>query len=132
MTLAHAAAGAAIGSHIRSRRAAVLACVGAHGLLDLPGHDDLDEAGEGVLTLATVALTARLFGVRSREFWCGFACSVPDLEHVLLRGRRLRFYPSHRFARLHDSLPGPRALVRAQVAVGLVALALTARARGRV
>ena len=109
MTLAHAAAGAAIGSRIRSRRAAVLACVGAHGLLDLPAHDDLDEAGEGVLTLATIALTARLFGVRSREFWCGFACSMPDLEHVVLRGRRLRFYPSHRFARLHDSLPGPRA-----------------------
>ena len=131
MTLAHAAAGAAIGSRIRSRPAAVLACVGAHGLLDLPAHDDLDGAGEGALTLATIALTARLFGVRSREFWCGFACSVPDLEHVVLRGRRLRLYPSHRFSRLHDSLPGPRATVRAQVAVGLIALALTARARPR-
>jgi hypothetical protein len=106
----------------------VLACVGVHGLLDLPGHDDLDEAREGALTLATIALTARLFGVRSREFWCGFACSVPDVEHVVFRGRRLRLYPSHRFARLHDALPGPRATVRAQVAVGLVALALTARA----
>ena len=73
MTLAHAAAGAALGSRIRSRRAAVLACLGAHGLLDLPAHDDLDEAEEGVLVLATLALTARLFGVRSREFWCGFA-----------------------------------------------------------
>jgi hypothetical protein len=131
MTLAHAAAGAAIGSRIRSRRTAVLACVGAHGLLDLPGHDDLDEAGEGVLTLATVALTARMFGLRSREFWCGFACSLPDIEHVLLRGRGLRLYPSHRFPQLHDSLPGPRATVRAQVAIGLVALALTKRARSR-
>jgi hypothetical protein len=100
-------------------------------LLSVARHDDLDEAGEGALTLATIALTARLFGLRSREFWCGFACSVPDLEHVLLRGRRLRLYPSHRFSRLHDSLPGPRATVRAQVAVGLVALALTARARPR-
>jgi hypothetical protein len=131
MTLAHAAAGAAIGSRIRSRRTAVLACVGAHGLLDLPGHDDLDEAGEGVLTLATVALTARLFGVRSREFWCGFACSLPDIEHVVLRRRGLRLYPSHRFPQLHDALPGPRATVRAQVAIGLVALALTKRARSR-
>ena len=118
MTLAHAAAGAAIGSRIRSRRAAVLACVGAHGLLDLPAHDDLDEAGEGAVTLATLALTARLFGLRSREFWCGFACSVPDLEHVVLRGRRLRLYPSHRFARLHDSLPGPRATGAPRSAAG--------------
>src|SRR6476619_3674256 len=124
MTLAHAAAGAAIGSRIRSRRAAVLACVGAHGLLDLPAPDDPEE---GVVILATIALTARLFGLRSREFWCGFACSVPDLEHVVLRGRRLRFYPTHRFARLHDALPGPRASARAQVGGALVALALTAR-----
>jgi hypothetical protein len=131
MTLAHAAAGAAIGSRIRSRRTAVLASFGAHGLLDLPGHDDLDETREGALTLATIALTARLFGLRSREFWCGFACSMPDLEHVVLRGRRLRLYPSHRFTRLHDALPGPRATVRAQVAVGLVAMALTARATAR-
>jgi hypothetical protein len=130
-TLAHAAAGAAIGSRIRSKRAAVLACVGAHGLLDLPGHDDLDEAGEGVVMLAAIALTARLFGLRSREFWCGFACSMPDLEHLLLRGQRLRVFPTHRFSRLHDSLPGPRATVSAQVAGALVTLAWTARARGR-
>ncbi len=130
-TLAHAAAGAAIGSRIRSRRAAVLACLGAHGLLDLPAHDDLDQAEEGVVILATLALTARLFGLRSREFWCGFACSVPDLEHVVLRGRRLRFYPTHRFARLHDALPGPRASARAQVGGALVTLALTARAAAR-
>ena len=131
MTLAHAAAGAAIGSRIRSRRTAVLACLGAHGLLDLPGHDDLDEAEEGVVILATIALTARLFGLRSREFWCGFACSMPDLEHVVLRGRRRRFYPTHRFARLHDALPGPRATAPAQVGGALVALAWTARSVAR-
>jgi hypothetical protein len=132
MTLAHAAAGAAIGSRIRSRRAAVLACLGAHGLLDLPAHDDLEEAEEGVVILATIALTARLFGLRSREFWCAFACSMPDLEHVVLRRRRLRFYPTHRFSRLHDTLPGPRLTAPAQMGGALVALALTARAaRGR-
>ena len=132
MTLAHAAAGAAIGSRIRSRRAAVLACLGAHGLLDLPAHDDLDERDESVLVLATIALTARLFGLRSREFLCAFACSMPDLEHVVLRGRRHRFYPTHRFARLHDALPGPRATARAQAGAALLALTLTARsARAR-
>lgn len=131
MTLAHAAAGAAIGSRIRSRRAAVLACLGAHGLLDLPAHDDLEEAKEGVLTLATIALTGRLFGFRSREFWCGFACSAPDLEHVFFRGRHLRLYPTHRFGRLHDALPGPRASARAQVGGALVAMAWTARAAAR-
>ncbi len=131
MTLAHAAAGAAIGSRIRSRRAAVLACLGAHGLLDLPAHDDLEEAEEGVIILATIALTARLFGMRSREFWCAFACSMPDLEHVVLRGRRLRFYPTHRFKQLHDALPGPRATTGAQVGGALVALAWTARSVAR-
>ena len=128
MTLAHAAAGAAIGQRIRSRKTAVLACVGAHGLMDLPGHDDLDEASEGVLILATIALTGRLFGMRSREFWCAFACSMPDLEHVVLRGKRLRFYPTHRFSRLHDTLPGPRFTARTQVGAALLALTLTARA----
>ena len=106
MTLAHAAAGAAIGQRIRSRKRAVLACVGVHGLIDMPGHEDLDEAEEGVLILATIALTAQLFGMRSREFWCAFACSMPDLEHVVFRGKRRRFYPTHRFARLHDALRG--------------------------
>ena len=128
MTLAHAAAGAAIGQRIHSRKKAVLACVGAHGLMDLPGHEDLDEAREGVLILATIALTGRLFGMRSREFWCAFACSMPDLEHVVLRGRRLRFYPTHRFARLHDTLPGPRLSAPTQVGGALLALAFTARA----
>ena len=131
MTLAHAAAGAAIGSRIRSRRTAVLACLGAHGLLDLPGHDDLEDAEEGVIILASIALTARMFGLRSREFWCAFACSMPDLEHVVLRGRRVRFYPTHRFSRLHDALPGPRATARVQVGGALVALALTARSVAR-
>jgi hypothetical protein len=132
MTLAHAAAGAAIGQRVRSRKTAVLACLGAHGLMDLPGHDDLDEAEEGVLILATIALTARLFGMRSREFWCAFACSMPDLEHVVFRGKRHRFYPTHRFARLHDALPGPRATARAQAGAALLALTLTARsARAR-
>ena len=109
----------------------MLACVGAHGLLDLPAHDDLDEAEEGMLILATIALTARLFGLRSREFWCGFACSMPDLEHVVLRGRRLRFYPTHRFGQLHDALPGPRATARVQAGGALVALAWTARKTAR-
>jgi len=128
MTLAHAAAGAAIGQRVQSRTKAVLACIGAHGLMDLPAHDDLDEAREGVLILATIALTGRLFGMRSREFWCAFACSMPDLEHVVLRGKRLRFYPTHRFSRLHDTLPGPRLNAQTQVGAALVALALTARA----
>jgi hypothetical protein len=128
MTLAHAAAGAAIGQRIQSRTKAVLACVGVHGLMDLPAHDDLDEAQEGVLIVATIALTGRLFGMRSREFWCAFACSMPDLEHVVLRGKRRRFYPTHRFSRLHDTLPGPRLTAQTQVGAALLALALTARA----
>lgn len=128
VTLAHAACGAAIGHRVRSPLAAIAACVGAHGLLDLPRHQDLDERREGVLTVATVGLMAALFGVRSREAWCGFACSAPDLEHVLRRGRR-GLYPSHRFRSLHGTIPTPRASARMQVAAALIALVLTARTR---
>ena len=128
MTMAHAACGAAIGHRIRSPLAAVAACVGAHGLLDLPRHEDLDERREGVLAVATIGLMAVLFGVRSRETWCGFACSAPDLEHVLRRGRR-GLFPTHRFGSLHGGVPTPRASARTQVAAALLALAVTARTR---
>ena len=129
MTLAHAAAGAAIGPRIRSRTTAVLACVGAHGLLDLPAHDDLDEAREGVLILATIALDGapvrhaqprvlvrlRLLDARSRARRAARQAARASTRRTASRGCTTR-------------CPGPRANARAQVGGALVALALTARA----
>ena len=63
MTMAHAAAGAAIAHGSRSRVRAVVAALAAHALLDLPRHEDLEMREEGVLTLTTIGVCATLFGV---------------------------------------------------------------------
>ena len=129
MTLAHAACGAALGRRIRSPVVAACACVGAHGLLDLPRHEDLDERREGALAVATIGLMASLFGVASRETWCGFACSAPDLEHVLRRGHR-GLFPTHRFRSLHGTVPTPYLDAATQVALALGVLYVVSRSRG--
>jgi hypothetical protein len=130
MTMAHAAAGAAIAHAIRSPVLAMAACVGAHALLDLPRHEDLDHRSEAVLAIATGALTAALFGLRSREFWGGFVCAAPDLEHVLRPNAR-RLFPTHRYPRLHACLPTPNVSAPTQVAVSGGTLALVTLRDGR-
>jgi hypothetical protein len=129
MTMAHAAVGAALGRAFGSRRRAAIAAVASHALLDLPRHNDLDERREGMLVLTTIGLTGAIFGARSREFWCGFLGSAPDLEHVFRRRSR-GLYPTHRFACLHDSLPTPRLTARTQIACALALLAVLAWRRG--
>jgi hypothetical protein len=121
--MAHAAAGAAIAHVVPNPVLGMAACVGAHGLLDLPRHEDLDHRREAALTLATIGVTGALFGARSREFWGAFFCAAPDLEHVL-RPHARRLYPTHRFPRLHGCLPTPRATATAQMAASAAALAL--------
>jgi hypothetical protein len=128
MTMAHAAAGAAIAHGSRSRVRAVVAALAAHALLDLPRHEDLEMREEGVLTLTTIGVCAALFGIRSREFWGAFLCSSPDLEHVLRPGRRA-FFPTHRFGRLHGLVPTPIATAPAQVAAAGATLAIIAARR---
>jgi hypothetical protein len=130
MTMAHAAAGAAIAQGSRSRARAAIAAVVAHALLDMPRHEDLDSAREGVLTITTIGACASLFGLRSREFWCAFLCSSPDLEHVFRPNRRA-YFPTHRFGRLHGLLPTPTATARMQVAAAGATLAILARRRRR-
>jgi hypothetical protein len=128
MTMAHAAAGAAIAQGTRSPARAALTAVVAHALLDLPRHEDLDRTREGVLTLTTIGACASLFGLRSREFWCAFLCSCPDLEHVFRPNRRA-FFPTHRFGRLHGLLPTPMATAPMQVAAAGATLAILAARR---
>jgi hypothetical protein len=128
MTMAHAAAGAAIAHGSRSRVRAIIATIAAHALLDMPRHEDLEMREEGVLTLTTIGVCATLFGVRSREFWGAFLCSSPDLEHVFRPNRRA-FFPTHRFERLHGLLPTPVATAPAQVAAAGVTLAFLAARR---
>jgi hypothetical protein len=122
MTMAHAAAGAAIARAARSPVRGAVAAFAAHALLDLPSHEDLEMREEGILTVTTIGVCATLFGVRSREFWGAFLCSSPDLEHVFRPGRRA-YFPTHRFGRLHNLLPTPRASAPVQVALAGVTLA---------
>jgi hypothetical protein len=128
MTMAHAAAGAAIAQGTRSRVRVAIAAVAAHALLDLPRHEDLDRTREGVLTITTITACASLFGVRSREFWGAFLCACPDLEHVFRPNRRA-FYPTHRFHRLHNLVPTPVATAPMQVAAAGATLAILAARR---
>ena len=130
MTMAHAAAGAAIAHAVRNPVLAMAACVGAHAVLDLPRHEDLDHRSEAALTLATGAVTAALFGLRSREFWGGFCCAAPDLEHVLRPNAR-RLFPTHRYPRLHGCLPTPRATAAVQLAASGATLAVISLSPGR-
>jgi hypothetical protein len=130
MTMAHAAAGAAIAQGSRSRAKAAVAAVVAHALLDMPRHEDLDRTREGVLTITTIGACASLFGLRSREFWCAFLCSSPDLEHVFRPNRR-KYFPTHRFARLHNLVPTPLATAPMQVAAAGATLAILAARRRR-
>jgi hypothetical protein len=131
MTMAHAAAGAAIARSSRSRVRGALTAFAAHALLDLPRHEDLEMREEGVLTVTTIGLCATLFGLRSREFWGAFLCSSPDLEHVFRRGRTA-YFPTHRFHRLHGLLPTPTASAPVQVAFAGATLALLAARRRHV
>jgi hypothetical protein len=132
MVLAHTAAGAAIGHLAPSTQAGVAVAFAAHALLDLPQHEDPTMRQEAMLTGASLVSAATLFGLRSKEFWGAFSCAAPDLEHVIpaLRRRR-RLYPTHRFGRLHNLLPTPRASLAGQVAASVVVLALVARSAAR-
>jgi hypothetical protein len=130
MTMAHAAAGAAIAGASRSRTVGIATAFAAHALLDLPRHEDLEMREESILTVTTIGLCATLFGVRSREFWGAFACSSPDLEHVFRRNRPA-YFPTHRFKRLHGLVPTPLATAPVQVALAGATLAMLARRRRR-
>jgi hypothetical protein len=132
MVLAHTAAGAAIGHLAPSTGTGVAVAFVAHGLLDLPQHEDPSMSQEALLTGASLVCAATLFGLRSPEFWGAFSCAAPDLEHAIpLLRRRRRLYPTHRFARLHNLLPTPRLSLSAQVAASVVILSLVARSAAR-
>jgi hypothetical protein len=130
MTMAHAALGAAIGHAAPSLPAGVARAFAAHAILDLPAHADLELEQEAVSTLSACGLCAVLFGLRSREFWGAFACSAPDLEHVFGRGRKRRkWYPTHRYASLHNLVPTPTLSAPVQIGLAVVVLGAVARRR---
>jgi hypothetical protein len=126
MALAHAAAGAAIAQATDSPAGGAAAAFAAHALLDLPRHEDLTMRDELAVTAGGIVVTARLFGLRSREFWCAFLCACPDLEHLPANSRR-KLYPTHRWPVLHELVPTPRVSTRVQLVGSAAALALLAR-----
>ena len=91
------------------------------------GHEDLDEAERGrAHPRHDRADGAALRHAQPRVLVRASPARCPTSSTSCSRGRRLRFYPTHRFARLHDALPGPRATARAQVGAALA----RARAHG--
>jgi hypothetical protein len=102
----HVASGAVLGRLLRSRRAAVLSGLAAHGIADAIPHRDIEsrsfEIACGVLGIVALSLWD---GPLARTTLGALAAALPDVEHVLplprLGGRKL--YPTHRFAGWHRS-----------------------------
>jgi hypothetical protein len=131
MAVAHAAVGAAIGHVAPSAPAAAALGFVAHGLLDLPRHQDLDLDVELVLTAGALTACGILFGLRRPEFWGAVGCAAPDLEHLPPFHRPRKLFPTHRWSQLHEIVPTPRISAGLQLAGSAALVALLAwRVRG--
>jgi hypothetical protein len=121
----HVASGAAIGTAVRSRRAAVGLGLLTHAVGDRIPHRDIAsrrfELRSGVALLLLVALRRGPFDPATLG---GAAAAAPDVEHVLRLprpgGRKL--FPSHRFRGWHRAggLPAWLQLLAAGALAGLV------------
>jgi hypothetical protein len=122
----HVATGAAGGSVVRSRRAAVALGLALHLAGDLVPHHDIRsrrfEIGSG---LAGLLLLITRHGLLAPATLGALAASAPDIEHVirLPRPRGKKLFPSHRIAGLHreGGLPAGLQLFAAGVLLGAIA-----------
>jgi hypothetical protein len=121
----HVATGAALGSAVGSRRAAVPLGVLAHFLGDVMPHHDIPsrrfEIASGVAALGLLALAR---GPLDPATLGAAACSSPDLEHLLPLRRGL--FPSHRWGRFHQE-GGVPAAVQLVAAGALLAVVVARR-----
>lgn len=138
LAISHIASGALIGARCRSRRAAAVAGLISHLVLDGIDHDDESIGLAGQAALGTAALLGLLRGHRlgSPAVTGALAALLPDVEIAvsMLRGRKetARYgFPSH------WGPPGsghpyrlPRVYVPARVEAALAALAVAMVARG--
>jgi hypothetical protein len=122
----HVATGAAAGSVVRSRRAAVALGLALHLAGDLVPHQDIRsrrfELGSGI---AGMVLVIARRGPLAAATLGALAASSPDIEHVIRLprpgGRKL--FPSHRIRGLHRAggLPAGLQLLAAGALLGAVA-----------
>ena len=124
LTTAHIASGAAVGTMLKSRPAAVIAGVGLHYLGDKLPHEDVTSRRFEVITgLGAMALLAYSRGPLSPSTICGAFASAPDLEHILpfpkIGGRKL--FPTHRGHHPTGGVPVWIQLVCAGAVLGSVA-----------
>jgi hypothetical protein len=123
----HVATGAAAGSLLRSRLAALALGPVLHLAGDVVPHRDFESrAFETASGLVALGLVAAARGPLSPATICAAAASAPDLEHVLRiprpGGRKL--FPSHRYAVLHRE---GGILAPVQLAAALVLLGFATR-----
>ena len=119
----HVASGAAAGSLLRSRLAALALGPVLHLAGDVVPHRDFESREfETASGLVALGLVAAVRGPLSPATICAAAASAPDLEHVLAiprpDGRKL--FPSHRFPGLHreGGIPAPVQLAAALFLLG--------------
>ena len=125
----HVGSGAAAGALVRSPLAVIPLGLALHFLGDLVPHRDIPqrrfETWSGVAALALVAAGR---GPWDATTLGALASSAPDVEHLIRLprpgGRKL--FPSHRWARYHNS-GGIRAGAQLVVAGVLLGFALSAR-----
>ena len=124
MVLVHVAAGAAAGTAVRSRLAAIPLGLALHAAADVVPHDDVAshrfEAASGI---AALALLAARRGTLSPVTLTAAVSAAPDLEHPLPLprpgGRKL--FPTHRWPLRERSRRVP---VAAQLVAALAVLAV--------
>ncbi len=126
LTTAHIASGAAVGTLIRSRMAAVAVGVGLHYLGDKIPHEDVtSKRFEFVTGLGAVALLAYTRGPFSPSTICGAFASSPDLEHILPLPKPggKKIFPTHRGHHASGGVPVWLQLVGAGAVLASVAAA---------
>lgn len=122
----HVATGAAGGSIVRSRRAAVALGLALHLAGDLVPHQDIRslrfEIGSGI---AGMLLLISRRGPLAAATLGALAAASPDIEHVirLPRPGGKKLFPSHRIAGLHQAggLPAGLQVFAAGVLLGAIA-----------
>jgi hypothetical protein len=83
MVSVHAAVGAAVGSIVGRRRAALMGGIVSHAICDLLPHRDYDPKIEAPLAAIVFAYLAKRYGVDSPQFIGATGAVLPDFENGL-------------------------------------------------
>lgn len=111
--IVHALIGAGVGALSGSRTNAFLAGVVSHIAADVFPHRDLDPKIEVPLLAGALAVIAKRYGVKSKQFAGAIGAILPDSEHALLLSGLIdqedEVFPTHwRDGLLHGPDSGER------------------------